>query len=235
MARVLVVDGANVVGSRPDGWWKDRAGAAQRLHERLLVADLSFDDVVLVLEGAAKGGVRAGRDGHLRTAHAPGSGDDEIVAQVAAAAGRGDVVTVVTADRMLQSRVTAAGGDIDEPVVAARRALKSAQPVRRYPSSSWPSEVWRESRSSHLCWPSMSASPRRPPSARAGQTTSRSSSTSPAAISDWASRMLPWIPMSPPSPCFRMPTYSSAGVSTKVEFAHSSSGVAEVKTCSACR
>ena len=67
MVRVLVVDGANVVGSRPDGWWKDRAGAAQRLHERLLVADLSFDDVVLVLEGAAKGGVRAGRDGHLRT------------------------------------------------------------------------------------------------------------------------------------------------------------------------
>ena len=73
MVRVLVVDGANVVGSRPDGWWKDRAGAAQRLHERLLVADLSFDDVVLVLEGAAKGGVRAGRDGHLRTAHARGA------------------------------------------------------------------------------------------------------------------------------------------------------------------
>jgi predicted RNA-binding protein with PIN domain len=108
--RVLVVDGANVVGSRPDGWWKDRAGAARRLHERLLVADLSYDDVVLVVEGAAKGGVPAGRDGHLRTAHAKGSGDDEIVAQVAAAVKRGDTVTVVTADRMLQSRVTAAGG-----------------------------------------------------------------------------------------------------------------------------
>jgi predicted RNA-binding protein with PIN domain len=115
MARVLVVDGANVVGSRPDGWWKDRPGAARRLHERLLVADLSFDDVVLVLEGAAKGGVRAGRDGHLRTAHARGSGDDEIVAQVTAAAERGDVVTVVTADRMLQSRVTAAGGTSMSP------------------------------------------------------------------------------------------------------------------------
>ena len=37
--------------------------------------------------------------------------------------------------------------------------------------------------------------------------------------------------MSPPSPCFRSATYSSAGVSTKVEFAHSTSGVAEVKTC----
>ena len=60
MARLLVVDAANVVGSRPDGWWKDRPGAAQRLHERLLVADMSFDEVVLVLEGAAKGGVRPG-------------------------------------------------------------------------------------------------------------------------------------------------------------------------------
>jgi predicted RNA-binding protein with PIN domain len=110
VTRLLVVDGANVVGSRPDGWWKDRAGAARRLHERLLVADLSYDDVLLVLEGAAKGGVPPGRDGHLHTAHARGSGDDEIVAQVTAAVERGDVVTVVTADRMLQSRVTAAGG-----------------------------------------------------------------------------------------------------------------------------
>jgi predicted RNA-binding protein with PIN domain len=115
VARILVVDGANVVGSRPDGWWKDRAGAAQRLHERLLVADLSFDDVVLVLEGPAKGCVRAGRDGHLRTAHARGSGDDEIVAQVTAAAERGDVVTVVTADRMLQSRAAAAGATSMSP------------------------------------------------------------------------------------------------------------------------
>ncbi len=115
MARILVVDGANVVGSRPDGWWKDRAGAAQRLHERLLVADLPYDDVVLVLEGGAKGGVPVGRDRHLRTVHARGSGDDEIVAQVTAAAGRGDVVTVVTADRMLQSRVTAAGATSMSP------------------------------------------------------------------------------------------------------------------------
>jgi predicted RNA-binding protein with PIN domain len=106
MGRVLVVDGANVVGSKPDGWWKDRAGAARRLHERLLTADLSYDEVVLVLEGAAKAGVKAGRDGHLRTAHARGSGDDEIVAQ---ANRPDDTVVVITADRMLQSRVAAVG------------------------------------------------------------------------------------------------------------------------------
>jgi predicted RNA-binding protein with PIN domain len=106
VARVLVVDGANVVGSRPDGWWKDRPGAARRLHERLLVADLAYDEVVLVLEGAAKGGVRPGRDGDVRVVHAKGSGDDEIVTQ---ADRPGDVVTVVTADRMLQARAASKG------------------------------------------------------------------------------------------------------------------------------
>jgi predicted RNA-binding protein with PIN domain len=106
--RVLIVDGANVVGSRPDGWWKDRAGAARRLHEALLVADVPYDAVVLVLEGAAKGGVRAGRDGDLTTVHAPKDGDGEIVARARAAAERGDSVTVVTADRMLQARVSGA-------------------------------------------------------------------------------------------------------------------------------
>jgi predicted RNA-binding protein with PIN domain len=109
VTRVLVVDGANVVGSRPDGWWKDRAGAARRLHERLLVADTSYDDIVLVLEGAARGGVKAGRDGHVLTVHAPRDGDATIVEQAKEATGRGSEVTVVTADRFLRSRVEGAG------------------------------------------------------------------------------------------------------------------------------
>lgn len=109
MATVLVVDAANVVGSRPDGWWKDRAGAARRLHEGLLVADTPYDVVVMVLEGAAKGGVRPGRDAHVRTVHAPRSGDDAIVAETRTAVERGDRVTVVTADRFLQARVQGLG------------------------------------------------------------------------------------------------------------------------------
>ncbi len=109
MSSVLVVDGANVVGSRPDGWWHDRAAAARRLHGQLAVADNPQDEVVLVLEGAAKAGVPAGRDGHLRTVHARGDGDDAIVAEVRTATERGDRTTVVTADRFLRARVEALG------------------------------------------------------------------------------------------------------------------------------
>ncbi len=108
MVSVLVVDAANVVGSVPDGWWKDRAGAARRLHERLLVADTPYDEVVLVLEGQAKGGVRAGRDGHVTTVHAARDGDSEIRAQARRAAEGGRSVVVVTADRLLAANVAPA-------------------------------------------------------------------------------------------------------------------------------
>lgn len=115
MSLVLVVDGANVVGSVPDGWWKDRAGAARRLHDRLMVADTSYDVVVLVLEGAAKGGAKAGRDGHLVTVHAPRDGDTSILAQAREAAARGDRVTVITADRVLQALVGGVGARAMSP------------------------------------------------------------------------------------------------------------------------
>jgi hypothetical protein len=109
--QVLIVDGANVVGSRPDGWWRDRAGAAGRLQERLSAAALPHDEVVLVLEGDARRGNPAGREGRLRTIHAWGSGDDAIVEAVRAQVDVGDgrSVTVVTADRGLRDRVEAAG------------------------------------------------------------------------------------------------------------------------------
>lgn len=109
--QVLIVDGANVVGSRPDGWWRDRAGAARRLQEQLSTALLPYDEVVLVLEGDAMRGNPVGQVGHLRTVHALGSGDDAVVEAVTAHVDVGDGrgVTVVTADRALRSRVEAAG------------------------------------------------------------------------------------------------------------------------------
>lgn len=112
---VLVVDGANVVGSRPDGWWKDRAGAARRLHEQLLVAGLLQEEVVLVLEGGAKQGAPSGRDAHVTTVHAPRDGDSEIERQVTAALAAGARVTVVTADGILRARVQHLGAHAMSP------------------------------------------------------------------------------------------------------------------------
>ncbi|MGG5258902.1 GNAT family N-acetyltransferase [Phycicoccus avicenniae] len=131
--RALVVDGANVVGSRPDGWWRDRAGAAARLHAGLVAALLP--DVVLVLEGRARGGVDEGATGGIRVVHADGSGDDRIVEEVAAATRAGRAVTVVTADRELVGRVTALGADVLGPRTLLERldAPAPLPPVRLRP------------------------------------------------------------------------------------------------------
>jgi hypothetical protein len=113
--RVLIVDGANVVGSRPTGWWRDRAGAAKKLHQAMAATDLGYDAVVLVLEGEATRGQPVGSDGAIDTVHAPGSGDDAIVEQVRTRSRDGDDVVVVTADRRLRERVAAAGGSCIGP------------------------------------------------------------------------------------------------------------------------
>ena len=115
---VLIIDGANVIGSRPDGWWRDRPGAARSLHQKLSTADLPHNEVVLVIEGQAKRGIQAGQDGRIRTVHAAGSGDDAIVDEVVRqqATGDGREGIVVTADRELRDRVKAVGARAKGPM-----------------------------------------------------------------------------------------------------------------------
>ena len=130
-ALLLVVDAANVIGSRPDGWWRDRAGAVRRLRDALATAlaegfelevlDANAEppapasvvppEIVLVTEGAARSVV--GVPG-VEVAAAAGSGDDTIVEVVAARAG-GRSVVVVTADRELRRRVQEYGASILGP------------------------------------------------------------------------------------------------------------------------
>lgn len=131
-ARVLVIDGANVIGARPDGWWRDRPGAARRLHGRLeLAVRLGVLDgpVALVLEGEGREGIGPTRpalrsDDHrsLWVIHAAGSADDEIVALTEESARHGgppgahaQIVTVVTADRGLRRRVESLGATVFGP------------------------------------------------------------------------------------------------------------------------
>jgi 8-oxo-dGTP diphosphatase len=136
----IVVDVANVMGSRPDGWWRDRAGAAARLHAeivrlaasgRAILPDTeppgdTTPEFVLVLEGAAKaapipssppsaaepGSADPVKPGEVRVVRASGSGDDAIVAVVRELPGRR---VVVTADRELRDRSVAAGATVLRP------------------------------------------------------------------------------------------------------------------------
>jgi predicted RNA-binding protein with PIN domain len=108
-----VVDAANVIGSRPDGWWRDRPAAVRRLVTAWGRSRRDGEDVVVVVEGAARAGVGAGVRNGVRVVHAPGSADDEIVRIAAeATAGSRQPVTVVTADRQLRERVTALGARV---------------------------------------------------------------------------------------------------------------------------
>jgi hypothetical protein len=113
---VLIVDAANVVGSVPDGWWRDRLGAARRLRDAIApLATNGFEgldpplDVVLVVEGQARG-LPSTPD--VRVESAKGSGDDAIV-DLVRESGPGTVV--VTADRGLRERVAALGATVTGP------------------------------------------------------------------------------------------------------------------------
>jgi hypothetical protein len=119
---VLVVDAANVIGSRPTGWWRDRAGAARTFVERLqrsVEANVLDPPVTVVLEGQARGGVASGEVDGVTVVHAAGSGDDALVAVVADAADAADAadggITLVTADRELRGRAEALGATVVGP------------------------------------------------------------------------------------------------------------------------
>ncbi|OIJ64139.1 hypothetical protein [Streptomyces mangrovisoli] len=111
---LVIVDAANVVGSVPDGWWRDRKGAAERLRDRLAAGGLPGLEgpleIVLVVEGAARG-VESVEGVHVESA--PKSGDDHMVALVTAVYGRR--ILVVTADRELRRRVRELGAEVTGP------------------------------------------------------------------------------------------------------------------------
>ncbi|MGW2565261.1 NTP pyrophosphohydrolase [Streptomyces sp. NPDC001537] len=111
---LVIVDAANVVGSVPDGWWRDRRGAAERLRDRLAADGVPGHsgpvEIVLVVEGAARGVETVPG---VRVEPAPGSGDDHMVDLVAGAGAR--PVLVVTADRELRRRVRELGAEVAGP------------------------------------------------------------------------------------------------------------------------
>jgi YacP-like NYN domain len=96
---VLVVDGMNVIGSRPDGWWRDRPGAQRRL-----VAELAErgEPLTVVFDGAPHD---TAPPEHVEVRFAPHA--DDVIAELA-----GPGVRVVTSDRALAERARAKGADV---------------------------------------------------------------------------------------------------------------------------
>jgi hypothetical protein len=121
---LVIVDGANVVGSVPDGWWRDRASAAVRLRDRLAPLQVTGLpelpgplEILLVVEGRARDIPQAG--GGVRIERASRSGDDKIV-DLVRAEGADRRTIVVTADRGLRERVTALGAEVRGPSAVPR-------------------------------------------------------------------------------------------------------------------
>jgi predicted RNA-binding protein with PIN domain len=118
-----IVDGMNVIGSRPDGWWRDRHAAMVRLVDLLeRWAAAGGDDVTVVFEQPPRPPISSSV---VEVAHAkkpgPNSADHEIVRRVRADPDPSNV-RVVTSDGVLSQQVSAAGASV-------------------YPSSTFRSEI----------------------------------------------------------------------------------------------
>ena len=118
-----IVDGMNVIGSRPDGWWRDRHAAMVRLVDRLerWAAD-EGEDVTVMFEGPPRPPIRSSV---IDVAHASRRGadaaDHEIVRRIEAAADPASL-RVVTSDRALADQARARGAAV-HPAEAFRNAI----------------------------------------------------------------------------------------------------------------
>lgn len=107
-----LVDGMNVVGSRPDGWWRDRRGAMRALIDRLEeFADQTGDDVAVVFDGRP---FELDGGGRVEVAFAPGGRNaaDYAIAEWVEGDDDPGSITVVSSDTELVDRVCAAGADV---------------------------------------------------------------------------------------------------------------------------
>jgi predicted RNA-binding protein with PIN domain len=110
--RAWVIDGNNVFGSRPDGWWNDRQAAARRFTQRVAEWSRGHDDpVILVFDGPVDDSTVQLGGGNLRVEVATRRGrdaaDDYIVELVAGLHN----ARVVTSDKRLRERLTECCGD----------------------------------------------------------------------------------------------------------------------------
>jgi nicotinic acid mononucleotide adenylyltransferase/predicted RNA-binding protein with PIN domain len=122
----IIVDGNNVMGSRPDGWWRDRPGAVRRLVRELQERSAATGErIAVVFDGRPPPGLEEGVHDDVLVANARRSGrdaaDDRIADEVAND-GHPSSLTVITSDRALADRVRDLGARVDG--VSALRASR---------------------------------------------------------------------------------------------------------------
>ena len=120
-----IVDGMNVIGSRPDGWWRDRHAAMVALvHALESWAATNGEDVTVVFEQPPRPPISSTV---IEVRHAPrpktDSADDEIMRLLGGAHEPGSV-RVVTSDNWLANRARAAGAAV-EPANAFRALIEA--------------------------------------------------------------------------------------------------------------
>ena len=113
MARWLI-DGMNEIGSRPDGWWRDRDGAVVALVRRLTDwASATGEKVTVVFDGKRPSRLAAGAEDGITVVFAGrGTSADDVIARRAAADPDPGSLLVVTSDAELAARVRAAGASV---------------------------------------------------------------------------------------------------------------------------
>ncbi len=127
----FLIDGMNVIGARPDGWWRDRRRAQEVLVSQLVrwAATGQADQVTVVFDGAApdqppvvdtgpgtdQPPVAADAEPRVQVCYAPGGpgAADDVVACLVAADGDPATLTVVTSDADLGRRVVASGATVE--------------------------------------------------------------------------------------------------------------------------
>jgi predicted RNA-binding protein with PIN domain len=120
----LIVDGMNVIGSEPDGWWRDRGGARRRLVENLARLADRGTEVTVVFDGRPTADEEDEADAApVHVTFAPGgpnAADDAIVDMVSRLL-RPEDTTVVTSDRALVERVRRWGATVESARSFRRR------------------------------------------------------------------------------------------------------------------
>jgi predicted RNA-binding protein with PIN domain len=107
-----MVDGMNVVGSRPDGWWRDRRAAMTRLVSLLRdFADETGDPLTVVFDGRPFDLSAESVQVEFATGRGPNAADHDIAARVEQDPDP-QSITVVTSDRELADRVSGAGASV---------------------------------------------------------------------------------------------------------------------------